>query len=172
MSEENVTFQFTNADGNLLTTKDRIKMIGDLNEGVEITINLNVLNYNLPTVNPVIFLQPATDYGEVDYPSLQSPYSDYQDLLLWGSNTESPAGLYIRAPDLNEDPELVSIHQRQKIYFGYSQGANIGNGIELLNVKNISIPGLYQYKIGFTNNSNLETRRFHIGLNVIDRGYQ
>jgi hypothetical protein len=47
----------------------------------------------------------------------------------------------------------------------------LGNGIELLNLKDLSIPGVYSYKIGFINNSSSETRRFYIGLQVEDRGF-
>lgn len=170
IGNSNKTFYFTNENGELLKSSDRQRLIGDLNNGIEITININVVDFNLPTITPVMYLQPSTDHGEVDYPGLQSPYSDYQDLLLWGSNTDSPSGLYIKAPSLNEDEDLP-IENREKVYFSYSRGSKLGNGIELLNLKDLSIPGVYSYKIGFTNNSLSETRRFYIGLQVEDRGF-
>lgn len=170
IDNSNKTFYFTNENGQLLKTSDIQQMIGDLNNNVEITINVNVVDFNLPTITPVIFLQPSTDYGEVDYPGLQSPYSDYQDLLLWGSDTDNPKGLYIKAPPLNEE-EDADISEREKVYFSYSKGSKLGNGIELLNLKDISTPGIYSYKIGFDNNSSSETRRFYIGLQIEDRGF-
>jgi hypothetical protein len=170
IDNSNKTFYFTDENGQLLKSSDRQQLIGDLNNGIEITINVNVVDFNLPTITPVIYLQPSTDYGEVDYPGLQSPYSDYQDLLLWGSNTDNIAGLYIKAPPLNET-ENADISQRDKTYFSYSKGSKLGNGIELLNLKNVSTPGIYSYKLGFTNNSSSETRRFYIGLQIEDRGF-
>ena len=170
IDNSNKTFYFSNENGELLKSSDRQKLIGDLNNGIEITIYINVVNFNLPTVTPVVFLQTSTDHGEVDYPGLQSPYSDYQDLLLWGSNTDSISGLYIKTPSLAE-PENFSIDNRDKVYFSYSKGSKLGNGIELFNLKDISTPGVYSYKVGFTNNSLSETRRFYIGLQIEDRGF-
>lgn len=40
-----------------------------------------------------LYIAPASDLGDVDYPADSPPDTDYQDLLTWGSSTE--AGLTV-----------------------------------------------------------------------------
>ena len=153
-----MSFIFLNSSGDKLSASDFLQLTSELNEADrEITITVR----NNSTVNaeePVIFLMPSSDLGAVDYPSKYPPYTDWSDLLLWGStldeNEENTAGLYYK----NNDDEII--------YFSLTAGSNYRNGIPL--GASIDVNGSVNITLGFTPKAGDNTRRLYVGVEIYD----
>ena len=150
-----MSFIFLNTDGNILNGNDFANLNSSL-EGGEIEIVVRN-NSAINATNPVIFLQPSSNLGSVDYPSKRPPNVDYGDLLVWGStldeNTGEPkSGLYLKEDGV-------------KKYFSLTQGSNYKNGIAL---NAIDAEASVNITLGFTPELNDDIRRLYIGIEVYD----
>lgn len=152
-----MSFIFVNAEGARLSPKDIVELGSNLANNQEVTLRVRN-NGVADALEPVIFLMPSVDLGEVKYPAKVPPYTDYNDLLLWGSTLdetgENTAGLY-----------LVDALQN-KTYFSLSSGSNYKNGIPLNTL--IEKDGQVDLILGFTPKDGDNTRRLYVGVEVYD----
>lgn len=152
-----MSFIFVNAEGEKLSPKDIVELGSNLTNNQEVTLRVRN-NGTADALEPVIFLMPSTDLGEVKYPAKVPPYTDYNDLLLWGStlneNEENTAGLY-----------FIDVLQN-KTYFSLSSGSNYKNGIPLNTL--IEKDGQVDLTLGFTPKDGDNTRRLYVGVEVYD----
>ena len=153
-----MSFIFLNSDGNKLSASDFLQLTSGLNEDDhEITITVRN-NSAVDAEEPVIFLMPSSDLGTVNYPSKYPPYTDWNDLLLWGStldeNGNNTAGLYYK----NSNDEIS--------YFSLTAGSNYRNGIPLETP--IAINGSVDITLGFTPKLGDNTRRLYVGVEIYD----
>ena len=146
-----MNFVFTNSTGTILDSevyKDNIEKLlnGD-------TVTLYIRNVDA-TDTPGLYLKKSTSLGEVDFPSNQSPASDRNDLLFWGSQSP-PAGLYVVKDNVNT-------------YFNYTAGSGPNNRIQLTELANLNANGITSISIGYTAKTGVSSRRLYIGLEVYD----
>ena len=76
-----------------------------------------------------LFIVPATNVGDVDNPADYPPYTDYQDILTWG--TQSDLGLAVSGG------LYVSCPTNDGTFSGYvtrTNGATLGTKIEFINL--------------------------------------
>jgi hypothetical protein len=152
-----MSFIFVNAEGEKLSPKDIVELGSNLANNQEVTLRVRN-NGASDALEPVIFLMPSADLGEVKYPAKVPPYTDYNDLLLWGNTLneagENTAGLY-----------FVDVLQN-KTYFSLSSGSNYKNGIPLNTL--IEKDGQVDLILGFTPKDGDNTRRLYVGVEVYD----
>lgn len=178
-------FNFVKSDGSSLSSSDLNTLVGDLNDGVEITLYIRA---NGATKQPGIFLVPASSYGEVVKFSNTSRHTDWNNILTWASETvpdgvdlnlQDNKGMYIKTYDIDADIDYTSndIGSQlnniviKKYYFKHSQGSTYSNMIPLINMHFLnSSGGIFPYTIGFENNSAVETKRLYVGLQISDIG--
>jgi hypothetical protein len=154
-----MNFLFFDDTGESLTGAKFESLSSDLENNLEITIQAQTVGSEA-LVRPVIFLTPSSSLGKVDFPSKYPPHTDHNDLLLWGSNTESIAGLYYKKADAS------------KVYFSLSAGANYLNGIPLEGFSSESSGSqILSITLGFTPKpASEQTRRLYTGVEVYDSG--
>ena len=151
-----MSFIFLNDQGNVLSGSDFASLSSTLSTA-EITIK--VFNASSEDASaPLIFLQPSTSLGSLDYPSKRPPHTDYGDLLLWGStlaeNNNPTAGLYLKQAGI-------------KKYFSFNSGSNYRNGIPL---GLIETDASIEIVLGFTPKVDDDVRRLYVGIEVYDSG--
>ena len=154
-----MNFLFFDDAGEALTGAKFESLSSNLINSEEISIKVQTVGAEAP-VRPVIFLAPSSNLGKVDFPSKYPPHTDYNDLLLWGSNTDAISGLYYKKAD------------NSKVYFSLSAGANHLNGIPLEGFDSeVSAPQTVTVTLGFTPKQNSQqTRRLYTGVEVYDSG--
>tara|TARA_Y100000034_G_C6884761_1_gene406066 strand:+ start:820 stop:1293 length:474 start_codon:yes stop_codon:yes gene_type:complete len=154
-----MSFIFFNADGTKLSGSDFASLGSSLGAagGAEITIEI-FNNSSKKAEAPLMFLQPSTSLGSLDYPSKRPSHTDYGDLLLWGStldaNDNPTAGLYLNQAGT-------------KKYFSFNSGSNYRNGIPL---GPIEIDARIDVILGFTPKVDDDVRRLYVGIEVYDSG--
>jgi len=126
---------------------------------VDPTITLNVSNLSEDTIEDLgIYIVPTTSLGEVDYLSDNPPHTDYEDLLTWGTETDTgdaaQGGLYIEAPTSSGT------------FSGYvtrSQGAAISNKIA---IQDIPAGDSIDIDLTFETPTGSSARRFYVDIVV------
>ncbi len=147
-----MSFSFYDSDGNLLTGSKFEQLSSDLASNVEITI---IIESDVEVTSPVIFLMPSSALGTVDFPSKRPPYTDYNELLVWGSDNEvTQFGLYYK------DENGI------KSYFSLTSGSNYQNGISLGGA--MAANTQRSIVLGYTPKDNNDIRRFYVGVEVYD----
>ena len=150
-------FKFTNADSSDLTSLQMQTLRSTLLETGQVVLNI----YNsLATGTPGVYLAAATDLGEVNYPPKNSPYSDYNDILHWGSNSDNEYGLSVIYKNANNVDE-------EKL-FTFSQGSKVLNKILLPKMFNLAIGSITPITLKYVVNPNINARRLYIGVDIDD----
>ena len=145
-----MSFVIYDSAGNELNSKSVRQLMSDLNNIGE--IDLIVYN-DARTTTPGIYLLPSSDMGEVDYPSLNSPYTDFNDMLLLG---EQGFGL------------SVIKGEEEEIFFSFQNGASSLNKINLPQLADLEAGSQTPIKIKFRRREYTPTRRFYIGVEIND----
>lgn len=93
MSVHDLTF-VTTSDGQVIYSPQTVS-----STAVDITVTNNGTT-DLEDLG--IYIVPSTSVGDVDYPADYPPYTDYQDLVTWGTDTDSgvtvSGGIYLSLP--------------------------------------------------------------------------
>jgi hypothetical protein len=148
--------KFLNTEGSELQSSDVQKIVSDLINNGEVSINV----YNFEDTNsPGIYITPSTNLGEVDYPGLNSPSSDYSDILLLGSNLENEYGLKVVKVENNIEED---------VRFSFERGASYSNKILLPQLANLPAGSTTSITIKYSADPSIPARRFYIGVNVDD----
>lgn len=116
-------------------------------------------NGTVDMVDIGLYISPATNLGAVDYPADEDIYTDYQDILTWGANTQLgetvSGGIKISCTDKNGDP-----------YEGYitlSNGSKYENRILMLN---LDVNESQEFSILMESPPLVPSRRFYVQVNV------
>lgn len=151
-----MSLSFQNADGTVLASSDVKRILSDLQNIGEVTLSVYA---DSATNEPGIYLTPSTNLGEVDYPGLNSPFSDYSDILLVGSNTENSYGLKITR---------VENQVEEDVRFSFERGATYANKIILPQLSNLAANSSVSIKLKYEADPNMPARRFYVGVNIDD----
>ena len=151
-----MSFQFRNENNEILTSANVQRLLSDLLSNGEVLINVYTTE---PTDRPGIYLSVSTNLGEVDYPGLNSPHSDYSDLLLMGSNTENTSGLKV---------VTVEDEVETEVRFSFSAGASYSNRILLPQLFDLPANSSVNIKLIFEKDETIAARRFYVGVNLDD----
>lgn len=151
-----MSFSFLNESGSELSSFDVKQLLGTLTEDGEVLVSV----YNETATNqPGVYLTPSTNLGELDYPGLNSPHSDYSDLLLIGSNTENSFGLKITKVENNSSED---------VRFSFESGAAYNNKILLPQLFDLPAGSTTTLRLRYSADPSIEARRFYIGVNIDD----
>lgn len=147
---------FQNIDGTALTSSNIKTLLSDLETSGEVILNV----YTTLATNEVgVYLTVSTNLGEVDYPGINSPYSDYSEILLIGSDTENTFGLKVTRVE-NEVEEDVR--------FSFERGSTYANRIILPQLSNLVANSSVAIKLKYEADPNIPARRFYVGVNIDD----
>jgi len=151
-----MSLKFLNAEGSELQSSDVKQIISSLINDGEITLNVYCIEN---TETPGIYISPSTNLGEIDYPGLNSPYTDYSDLLLMGSNSENDNGL-----------KVVKVENsiEEEVRFSFEKGSSYSNRILLPQLANLSAGATVNLTLKYSADPLIPARRFYIGVNVDD----
>lgn len=152
-----MSFEFRDNNNAILSSSSIKTLLSDLTNNGEVTLKIYTTE---ATTSPGIYLVPSTNLGEVDYPNLTSPYSDYSDLLLLGSNTSTTCGLKVTKVESGVPDEVVR--------FSFTNGAAYVNKILLPQLSNLTEGSTAEVKLEFEADDTIPTRRFYIGVSVDD----
>ena len=155
-----MSFEFRDETNTKISSASMKRLISTLEASGEVTFTVYTTE---STKKPGIYISAATSLGEVDYPSLNSPHTDYNDLLLYGSNTLTPSGLKVVKV---ENPETNPVET--EVFFNYSQGAAYKNMISLPQLENLPANSYAQVKIKYIANQEISSRRLYVRLNIDD----
>lgn len=93
MSVHDLTF-ITTSDGQVIYSPETVG-----SSPVQITVTNNGTT-DLTDLG--IYVVPSTSVGDVDYPADYPPHTDYQDVITWGTDTDSgvtvTGGIYLSVP--------------------------------------------------------------------------
>lgn len=151
-----MSFEIRDENQEVLTTESVRRLISDLQSNGSITVSVYT---DQATTAPGIYLKPSSDMGEVDYPSLNSPHTDYSDILLYGSDEINPTGLKVTKVENGVEEE---------VFFNFEQGASYKNMILLPQLAGLSPRSYAAVKISYVTNPSISSRRFYIGLEIND----
>jgi hypothetical protein len=151
-----MSFTFVNNEGVALSSSEIKTILSDLDSLGEVTLNIYTSS---PTSSPGIYLTPSTNLGEVDYPGLNSPHSDYSDLLLMGSNQETTSGLKVTQVENNVEED---------VRFSFERGAAYANKIPIPQLNELNAGSSVSFKLKYEANPNILARRFYVGVNIDD----
>lgn len=122
-------------------------------------LTLQVTNYgDEDLIDLGVYIVPATDVGDVDFPADFPPETDYEDILTWGTRTdlgdEPQGGLYLEIP--TNDGTFTG-------YVTRSSGALLGNKIDF---KDLAAGETVQFSVKFETPLGEPARRFFIDLKL------
>jgi hypothetical protein len=151
-----MSFEFRDSNNNVLTSSSVKQILSDLSSNGEVVLNV----YTTEATNqPGIYLTPSTNLGELDYPGLNSPHTDYSDLLLMGSNTNNSSGLKV----VKIENQIESEER-----FSFLQGSSYTNKILLPQLFDLPANSNVSIKLIFEKDLSIAARRFYVGVNVDD----
>lgn len=151
-----MSFIFVNDDGNALSSSDVKTILSTLEGSGEVTVTV----YSSAATNsPGIYLSSSTNLGEVDYPGLNSPHTDYSDILFMGSNTETSYGLKVTKVENNIEED---------VRFSFERGAAYSNKIVLPQLSDLPSNSSVTIKLKYEADPSLPARRFYVGVNIDD----
>jgi hypothetical protein len=106
-----------------------------------------------------LYISPATNLGDVDYPSDRDPYVDYQDLLTYGTATHNGSsltgGIKVSCTAQDESPYEDYIHR--------SNGSTYSNRILILDLDSEEEQ---EIEILIESPPGAPSRRFYVQFNI------
>lgn len=151
-----MSFEFRDANNIQLTSTSIRSLVSTLVQDGEITLSV----YTTEATNkPGIYLSAATSMGDIRYPAESSSYSDYSDLLHFGSNTNTPSGLKVVVVENNVEEE---------VFFTFSAGATVSNKILLPQLFELPAESNVLITLKYTSNPEIDAKRFYVGVNIDD----
>jgi hypothetical protein len=123
-------------------------------------VTITATNYGTATLTDLgFYIRPATTAGDVDRPATNSPQTDYQDILTWGTRTVAGAavsgGLIVTLPQ-DVGPDLTN-------YVTRNQGSSALNKLVLQDID----PGqTISFTIEFETPPAFSTRRIYIDIGI------
>lgn len=122
-------------------------------------VTLQVTNYGDTDLTDLgLYIVPASDIGDVDFPADFPPETDYEDLLTWGTQATlgiiTQGGIYVDLPT-NTGSSVG--------YVTRSSGSLLGNKIPL---KNLVVGETAQFTVRFDTPSGVAARRFFVDICV------
>ena len=153
-----MSLEFLDQNGNTINSSSIKQILSDLSTTGSYSFKVRVTENT--TKQPGIYLTPASNMGEVSFPSLNSAHTDYSDILLLGSNTQTTHGLSVIKVDENDVEEEVR--------FSFSAGSTHSNKILLPQLFNKNTNSEIEVKLKFRVNQIVPARRFYVGVHIDD----
>lgn len=150
-----MSFDIRDENNEVLTSSSIKQLVSDLNTSGQITLSI----YTSEDTNaPGIYLVPASDLGEVLYPSLNSSFTDYSILMNEGA---TGYGLSVIKKFSDGSPD-------EEVRFSFTNGRSYRNKILLPQLESLSAGSFAEVILKYTKDPSAPTRRIYVGIEIND----
>lgn len=150
-----MSFDIRDENNETLTSSSIKQLVSELNNSGQITLSVYT---DEETNTPGIYLVPASDLGEVLYPSLNSSFTDYSILMNEGA---AGYGLSVIKKFSDGSPD-------EEIRFSFSNGRSYANKIPLPQLAGLNAGSFGEVIIKYTKDPGAPTRRIYVGIEIND----
>lgn len=150
-----MSFDIRDENNETLTSSSIKQLVSDLNTSGEIRLSVYT---DSQTNAPGVYLVPASEMGEVLYPSLNSPFTDYGILMNEGA---SDYGLSVIKKFPNGNLE-------EEVKFSFENGRSYANKILLPQLADLSPGSFAEVVIKYNKDPEAPTRRLYVGIEIND----
>jgi hypothetical protein len=150
-----MSFDIRDENNEILTSSSIRQLASDLNEQGEAVLSVYT---DAETNSPGIYLVPASDLGEVLYPSLNSPFTDYSILMNEGA---AGYGLSVIKKFSDGTPD-------EEVRFSFTNGRSYANKIPLPQLADLTAGSFAEVRLKYTKDPAAPTRRIYVGVEIND----
>lgn len=150
-----MSFDIRDENNEVLTSSSIKQLVSDLNNLGEVTLSV----YTSQDTNaPGIYLVPASDLGEVLYPSLNSSFTDYSILMNEGA---AGYGLSVVKKFSDGTPD-------EEVRFSFMNGRSYANKIPLPQLEGLNAGSFAEVVLKYSKDPAAPTRRIYVGIEIND----